>query len=137
MKLRVLDCEAMNLKRVEVYKNLHNGKFSVRHKGKVVGHVDLIKIQDATFAVQPAGRDRVRREKKKNVHAFVRGTYIRSDTWDVKKPRPFPVEYDVQICYDAYQFDSFVSLPNLLGVAAAKEVMICPEGIFANEVTWM
>ena len=71
--LRKLDESAVYHKRVEVYRNLHNDKLSVRYGGKVVGHVDSIWLRDATFAVQPAGRDRVRREKKKNVHAFVRG----------------------------------------------------------------
>ena len=32
-------------------------------------------LTNATFAVQPAGREKVLREGRKNVHAFVTGTY--------------------------------------------------------------
>ena len=53
--LRTLDESAVYHKRVEVYRNLHNDKLSVRYKGKVVGHVDAIWLRDAKFAVQPAG----------------------------------------------------------------------------------
>jgi hypothetical protein len=62
--------------RVEVYWNLHKNCFSYRPIGGRVIHADSIVLKDVTFAVQPAGRERVLREKKKNVHAFVRGTLI-------------------------------------------------------------
>ena len=60
--------------KIEVYWNLHKEMFSVRHKGKVIAHVACINVKDAKFVVQKAGRERVLREKKKNVHAFIRGT---------------------------------------------------------------
>ena len=65
--------------RVEVYWNTHKNLWSVRalagpDKGRVITHLPEVYLEDCTFAVQPAGRERVRREKKKNVHAFVRGT---------------------------------------------------------------
>ena len=64
--------------RVEVYFNLHKKLWSVRDlsTGLVVGHVDEIAIKDPSFAVQPAGRRKVLREGRKNVHAFVRGERI-------------------------------------------------------------
>ena len=68
--------------RCEVYRNLHTGTFSVRklnagyRQGLVIGHPTRVVIDNATFAVQPAGRDKVRREGRKNVHAFVRGTLM-------------------------------------------------------------
>ena len=57
----------------EVYFNLHKRLFSVRHKGIVVAHARNVKVIKPKFVVQPAGRAKVLREKKKNVHAFVRG----------------------------------------------------------------
>ena len=92
MKLRTGKLEHGD--RVEVYRNLHNNTFSVRLlrprlgrgdysrwrlKGKVIKHLEnwmTLNLQNVKFAVQPAGRDKVRREGKKNVHAFVRGTVI-------------------------------------------------------------
>ena len=62
--------------RVEIYFNLHKKLFSMRHKGKVIAHVCGAMLKDVTYVVQPAGRARVLREGKKNVHAFARGELI-------------------------------------------------------------
>ena len=63
--------------RHETYWNLHKNVFSVRVKGRVVQHIRAATIKDVTFAVQPAGRAKVLLEKRKNVHAFVRGNWMR------------------------------------------------------------
>mgnify|MGYP003116630655 FL=1 len=62
--------------RVEIYFNLHKKVFSMRHKGKVIAHVYNAMLKDVSFVVQPAGRAKVLRDKKKNVHAFARGELI-------------------------------------------------------------
>ena len=61
--------------RVEVYFNLHKKTFSVRscRTGRVIHHTDKVDIANPEFVVRKAGRERVLREGKKNVHAFVRG----------------------------------------------------------------
>ena len=90
--------------RVEVYWNLHKRLFSVRalegeNKGRVIDHAYSVKLEQASFVVQPAGRERGLREGKKNVHAFVRGRlapYIEGPR------RSFPVTYN------PYKYDSFV-----------------------------
>jgi len=63
---------------VEVYRNLNNGRLSIRDaKTKlVIGHADRVKLMDVTFHVSQAGRERVLREKRKNVHAVVRGYMV-------------------------------------------------------------
>ena len=60
-------------KRLYVYWNISKKTWSVRQSGKVVGHSDLIFLKDCRFLVAKAGQARVRREKKKNVHAGVSG----------------------------------------------------------------
>jgi len=45
------------------------------HKGKVIDHVLGLALKDATFKVSRAGRERVIREQRKNVHAGVQGSY--------------------------------------------------------------
>jgi hypothetical protein len=88
--------------RVEVYRNLNNGTHSIRRNGKVVKHLQhhqSIFLKDVKFAVQPAGREKVRREGKKNVHAFVRGTVILPSTMngttdEFKKKMPYVVTYN-------------------------------------------
>ena len=62
--------------KVDVYWNLHKKCYSVRHKGKVIAHLNNVLLRDVEWIVQPAGRERVLREKRKNVHAFARGYYV-------------------------------------------------------------
>ena len=84
--------------KVEVYWNLHKNKYSVRHKGKVIAHETRLYIQDAKFVVQPAGRERVRKEKRKNVHAFIRGTWVKS----------IPKIDTVPVTYNPYKYETFM-----------------------------
>ena len=72
--------------RVQVYRNLNNGLISIQDlsTGLVLGHADAIDLQRATFIVREAGRQQVLKEKRKNVHAFVRGKVI-----DVRNFKPF------------------------------------------------
>ena len=67
-------------KPIEVYRNLHKNCWSVRQGGKVKVHTSYICLQDVKFIVQPAGREKVLKEKKKNVHAFVKGYLISAKT---------------------------------------------------------
>ena len=61
---------------VDVYKNLHKNKWSIRSRttGLVLKRVDSVAVKNVKFVVQPGGRKRVIEEERKNVHAFVRGT---------------------------------------------------------------
>jgi len=60
---------------VLVYRNLHNGKLSIKDPktSLVLGHAMSVDLYNVTFIVNEAGRQRVLRDKKKNVHAYVRG----------------------------------------------------------------
>ena len=96
--------------KVEIYRNLHNGTFSIRRNGKVVKHLlnwMTLHLQDVKFAVQPAGREKVRREGKKNVHAFIRGTVIKAE--DNNFSETFKEKCNLWVTYNPYQNDSFVS----------------------------
>jgi hypothetical protein len=64
--------------RVAVYRNLHNGLFSVRaldgaYKGKVVAHLSAVFLFHVKFRVSDAGRAAVLRTGRKNVHAWAEG----------------------------------------------------------------
>lgn len=89
-------------RKIEVYRNLHKNCWSVRQNGLVKFHCQNISMRDCNFIVQPAGHAKVIREKKKNVHAFVRGylvrerqTGIHTFCWD-------------DIYYNPYKADTFV-----------------------------
>jgi hypothetical protein len=61
-------------KPVKVYWNLHKQRYSVSQNNIVVWHAPFVELKDVTFHVQPAGNAKVRKEKRKNVHAYVKGT---------------------------------------------------------------
>ena len=91
--------------KVEVYWNLNKKLFSVRHKGKVIEHYHHLRLQDVTWVVQPAGNARVRRTRRKNVHAFARGTYINNHTsWYHLNQSDFK-----RIIYNPYEYTTFVT----------------------------
>ena len=60
-------------RKVYVYKNLHRNCYSVKQDGLVKMHTDVIYLWDASFRVGAKGRERVLKEKRKNVHAGVSG----------------------------------------------------------------
>tara|TARA_R100001443_G_scaffold28822_5_gene42052 strand:- start:12152 stop:12529 length:378 start_codon:yes stop_codon:yes gene_type:complete len=92
--------------KVEVYWNLNKNCFSVRHKGKVIDHTQFVLLRDIKWVVQPGGRARVLKTRRKNVHAFARGTLLTSD-----QSTPHPNDHDYKrIIYDPYEYDSFVTL---------------------------
>lgn len=61
--------------RAFIYWNLHKNCWSVRDMAtrKVAFHTEACTLENATFKVSEAGRQRVLREKRKNVHAGVVG----------------------------------------------------------------
>ena len=91
--------------RVKVYFNLNLDCLSVidTETGLLYCHAHRIEIHNAEFRVQPAGRERVIREKRKNVHAYIIGDC--HDIGDVSKERFRLVDkkiekYDICDCGD-------------------------------------
>ena len=69
--------------RVSIYYNLHKHCLSMvamegPNKGRVIDHPASVVLTNVKFVVQEGGRQRVLREKRKNVHAFVRGNLLAS-----------------------------------------------------------
>lgn len=113
--------------RVFVYRNLRKKCYSVKalegeHRGKVVGHVDFIALKDVTFKVSEAGRQRVLREKRKNVHAGVVGTTTYAGLFNKLE----------KVSYNPYKASSFVD-ENGLTKTAADLVLLDENGVFIIE----
>ena len=89
--------------RIRAYYNLHKKCFSVQDykTGKVVEHTDSLYLSNALFVVRKSGNERVKKEKKKNVHAFVNG--IRSKL----KQGMMPEFASYKVRYDPYTMDYF------------------------------
>ena len=87
--------------KVKVYFNLHRKLFSVVDvkTGKVIGHSLGLSLNDPEFRVQQGGRQRVLREQRKNVHAYIIGEQDLSYS--------IPSEA-IQTTYNPYKYNSFV-----------------------------
>ena len=87
--------------KVEVYKNLHNGLFSVRQNGLVVAHVESIVLSYPRIKVNESGRQKVIKNKSKNVHAFLTG-------FPNSVNKLFTSTDKRAITYNPYRFRTFV-----------------------------
>jgi len=115
---------------VETYYNLHKHVLSVRRGGRVQLHTDTLMLEDVKFAVQPAGREKVLKQKRKNVHAFVRGNYepIKAkDIMDLSKS----VYNWVKVYYNPYKTKTFVVTKTGKPIHEAIRVIIKNKEIWA------
>lgn len=85
-------------------------------------HADYMLIEGATFHVQPAGRDKVLREKRKNVHAFVRGMLHTSEGFGIRFPGSVPPS--ARVTYNPYKADHFQRKDTGTRVDAAAAVIL-------------
>ena len=86
--------------KVKVYWNLTRNCWSVQYKGRILGYSETLLMENVTFKVSEKSRQRVIREKRKNVHAFAVGV-IRE--WNNPKPQ----ELTKPISYNPYRFGHF------------------------------
>lgn len=106
--LKIVTNEEKNFigKKVMVYYNLHKSTFSIQYKSKVILHTDYVKLTDVEFRVRPGGNEKVGREKKKNVHAFVIG-YLEDYCEYPCENIPNELNDNI-VTYDPYKYKSFV-----------------------------
>ena len=92
--------------RVMVYYNLHKHTFSISYNGRVIAHADYVKLFNVEFRVRQGGRDKVLKEKRKNVHSFVIGTLVDYCKYPCED---MPSEPNNNIVtYNPYKYNSFV-----------------------------
>jgi hypothetical protein len=89
---------------VKLYRNLRSKCWSIQQDGLVKAHCDRAWLSDCRFQVNENGRQRVLREGKKYVHAYVIG-YMFGWPTDSKD---FPARYPVS--YNPFKWDSFVDM---------------------------
>lgn len=116
MDIREFNQLAMLGKKVRVYRNLRNKLLSVQAKVNgswlVIGHTNNINLFAPKFVVSKAGRERVIKEQRKNVHAYVVGT-VTSETIEKEGAAR-------RVTYNPYKFDSFVEAESLNRVTSAQ-----------------
>lgn len=101
--------------KVDVYRNLRTGGFSIKHKGKVIAVNDLVVLSDAKFVVSQASRNRVLERKTRNVHAVVRGFLVGVGF-------EFSSNFDGEGYYNPYKHDCFVD--KLTGVKLEEAKLV-------------
>lgn len=124
--------------RVYVYFNLRKRMFSIKalegeNKGRVIAHAHDVMLKDVTPKVSEAGRQRVLKERRKNVHAGLVGKLWGHDGAIGDKPWLG----DCQLTYNPYKFDSFVSRGSEVPVTHAQTVVLSTrQGIIAYQPTF-
>lgn len=93
--------------KVFVYFNLHKKKWSVKalegpNKGRVIAHRYNVLLRDCTFKVSQAGRKRVLKEKRKNVHAGIVGFW--DNDWSF-----LSYQTQFEVTYNPYKYETFVN----------------------------
>lgn len=115
------------MKKVRVYYNFTKKLFSVQEKvngsWKVVEHTKNINIHNATFKVSEAGRQRVLKEKRKNVHAMIIG-----ERWPFI-PKSFV--YRDEVSYNPYKSGNFIIKSENIPLDSAKYVTIIDNKVIA------
>ena len=96
-------------KKMKVYFDLYDKTWTVRQdentcqempSGKKVGQWNYIQVKNPQYVVHQEGKERVRREKQKNIHAYICG-YVIEELPSMPSRQEF-------ISYDPYKDDSFV-----------------------------
>lgn len=112
---------------VDVYFNLHKHVWSVRDikTRRVIAHVDAITLVNVTFRVSAAGNARVRREGRKNVHAFARGTVVSSGIAATSSRA-------VAVTYNPHKHTTFVEKATGFPVESASMVWLSGKTVLAT-----
>lgn len=109
--------------RVFVYYNLHKKCLSIKalegaSKGRVILHADAVCLNQVTFKVSQAGRNRVLRDQVKNVHAGLVGELSEFIPFKGLTPEAHAVWQQnadliltngISVTYNPYLFSSFVN----------------------------
>jgi hypothetical protein len=105
---------------VYVYKNLHKDCWSVKQHGLVKAHIpagEPVAMWDCYFHVDVKGREKVIKEQRKNVHAFVKGYLQEFCHLDTNGK-------EVEVTYNPYKYETFVDKSDESFVYYADEVKL-------------
>lgn len=127
------------LARVRVFRNLHfkdRVVWSVQHKVKgswlLLFHTPNVMLRSAEFIVSAAGREKVRREKRKTVHAFVEGDLVVDPNWFSHWKEL--ESRGVRVTYNPYKYESFVVHPQ---EAEQRSGIFGEQPVESAQMVWM
>ena len=103
-----------------------------KYAGKVLDHGVSVAIEHAVFNVRKGGQVRVRKERRRNVHAFVVGRLV-----SLLKGGAAVLEGDwIEVTYNPFFTDSFIEKATGRTVASAKTAVLQSGSVFCQGVTF-
>jgi 1,2-phenylacetyl-CoA epoxidase PaaB subunit len=112
-------------RKVFVYKNLHKDCWSVKQDGLVKAHATELDLWDCAFRVNKAGRERVLKEKRKNVHAGISGyiDHLGMGTYG---------SVGVAVTYNPYNNETFIEKNSKKPIYHSNYAKLKPKQVFAS-----
>lgn len=120
--------------RAFIYRNVHKHCYSVRNEklGRVTKHTASVLMKDATLVVSKAGRERVLREKQKNIHAGIRGELVAVGSAAITERRRLDSKDWTQVYYNPFKVETFVEKATNMPIFKADYVLLTSEGVFVR-----
>lgn len=117
MDIRSPNLEECERRLVRVYFNLNKKVFSIMDSKtrRVIAHSPQVFLKEVKFKVSEAGRQRVIKEKRKNVHAFVVG-YLAE--------KPADLSLTKMVTYNPYKAAHFVEKETGKPMYEAEEALL-------------
>lgn len=109
--------------RVDVYKNLNRGCWSIRAGGRVIDHTESCAVVNARFVVRPAAQAKVAAGAHRSVHAWVTGELLTAGAIDTAAA--------VAVTYRPRERACFFRRDTGAPVWSADAVVFTPAGAFA------
>lgn len=106
-------------KPVRIYRNLNNGKISIKQGAHVVGHTDQAFLRNARFLVFEILRQKVVEQRVKSVHAYIEGMWM--ETYHLP-------EDGTIVWYNPYITDAFRTGGRNEACLTASEIVVTSDG---------
>ena len=114
-------------KPVRVFRNWKHGCYSIMQGATALVSARQVSLADVEFRVRESGRQRMLRERRKNVHAYAVGRLV--DYVHPSEAREIAGMAGRGIIYDPYRFASFVDGETESPVHCANQVRFDESGV--------
>jgi hypothetical protein len=124
-----VDWSEMIGREIRIYRNLTNGLMSLQKYipgvgWRLAGHCNSATIKNVRFVVHEKSRQRVIREKKKNVHAYGIGTLLGNNGSEIHA--------NIPLFYDPYTTPNFVDRDSHRVIEKARFLVIINNLVFVS-----
>jgi len=113
---------------VRVFRNLERGCYSIMQRGQVRASACEVLLRAVEFRVRESGRQRMIRERRRNVHAFAVGLLV--DYVHAAAPARLRPLAGPSVTYDPYRFPTFFQRDTLAPVVHVALAQFDERGVF-------